>query len=296
LLGFFASTCASRDPHCAFLSSSWASVTGESAFCGPNFCYAALPLDLVVDPFHEDLPCESWDTEAGSTQAQWQQDWFIYRNLLPEVVEDGFYVDIGAFHPFKLSNTVFFDQCLGWDGICVEPNPSMEPYFRAYRSCRHMRNCVWSSRRSARLDCSTDAIECTVTDEHVQKGFAATCLPLEEVIPKDRTVHVLSVDAEGAEVEIFRDFNFSAYDIRVVVVEVGSPTRYMQMDAIFLPQGYVKVGVMGGDWVYARWPWTKPLALPGNFRSYTEGILQDYFAYMDPDTHELIGVVNYSRS
>ena len=50
-------------------------------------------------------------------------------------VERGFYIDIGAFHPFKLSNTVFFDQCLGWEGICVEPNPyrrcHLESAFRA---------------------------------------------------------------------------------------------------------------------------------------------------------------------
>ena len=48
-----------------------------------------------------------------SSQAQWQQDWFIYQNLFPSKVENGLYVDVGAFHPFKLSNTVFFDQCLG---------------------------------------------------------------------------------------------------------------------------------------------------------------------------------------
>ena len=34
-----------------------------------------------------------------------------------------------------------------WEGICVEPNPSMEPYFRAHRTCRHMRNCAWSKRK-----------------------------------------------------------------------------------------------------------------------------------------------------
>jgi len=162
-----------------------------------------------------------------------------------------------------------------------------------------MRNCAWSKRKKVRLDCSTDAIECTVTDlmeeQHGPKGFGATCLPLTDILPRDRTVHVLSVDAEGAEVEIFRDFPFADYDVRVVVVEVGSPTRYMQMDAIFLPQGYVKVGIMGGDWIYAKWPWTRPLALPDTFSTYMPGILSDYFAWMDPDTHELTGKANYTK-
>ena len=41
----------------------------------------------------------------------------------------------------------------------------------------------------------TDLME----EQHGPKGFGATCLPLTDILPRDRTVHVLSVDAEGAE-------------------------------------------------------------------------------------------------
>jgi hypothetical protein len=35
----------------------------------------------------------------------------------------GVYVDVGSNHPTELSNTAFFDKCLGWRGVCIEPQP-----------------------------------------------------------------------------------------------------------------------------------------------------------------------------
>ena len=34
----------------------------------------------------------------------------------------GFYIDSGANEWRYNSNTFFYDVCLGWDGLCVEPN------------------------------------------------------------------------------------------------------------------------------------------------------------------------------
>jgi FkbM family methyltransferase len=44
----------------------------------------------------------------------------------------GFFVDVGAHHPRRFSNTYFFYQ-QGWSGINIEPNPSA---FRAFLSAR----------------------------------------------------------------------------------------------------------------------------------------------------------------
>ena len=44
----------------------------------------------------------------------------------------GFYVDVGAFHPFLFSNTAAL-SLLGWRGINVEPNPDMAERLRRAR-------------------------------------------------------------------------------------------------------------------------------------------------------------------
>jgi hypothetical protein len=52
----------------------------------------------------------------------------------------GFYVDVGAHHPMRLSNTYSFYK-LGWRGINIEPNPDSFNLFTKYRSKDINLNC-----------------------------------------------------------------------------------------------------------------------------------------------------------
>lgn len=44
----------------------------------------------------------------------------------------GFYVDVGAHHPFRQSNTAYL-WCLGWNGVNVDANPRCIEIFRKVR-------------------------------------------------------------------------------------------------------------------------------------------------------------------
>jgi hypothetical protein len=44
----------------------------------------------------------------------------------------GFYVDIGAHHPYRFSNTAIF-YAKGWSGINIEPTPTLIQAFYKYR-------------------------------------------------------------------------------------------------------------------------------------------------------------------
>lgn len=81
--------------------------------------------------------------------------------------------------------------------------------------------------------------------------FNATCLPLEELLRDVGRIDYMSVDAENSELEIFRDFPFHKFDIRVINVEIQA-VNYYGMDAILLRNGYAKVAILGGDHVYAK--------------------------------------------
>lgn len=45
------------------------------------------------------------------------------------------YADVAANHFKRISNTYFYDRCLGWRGLCVEPNPRYHAELRQKRSC-----------------------------------------------------------------------------------------------------------------------------------------------------------------
>jgi len=47
--------------------------------------------------------------------------------------KNGFYVDVGAHHPFRFSNTYKFYE-KGWSGINIEPNPEDFHLFSKYRN------------------------------------------------------------------------------------------------------------------------------------------------------------------
>src|ERR1700687_2725090 len=44
----------------------------------------------------------------------------------------GFFVDVGAHHPYRYSNTLFFYR-KGWRGINIEPTPGATKLFNTFR-------------------------------------------------------------------------------------------------------------------------------------------------------------------
>eukprot|EP00397_Hematodinium_sp_SG-2012_P048949 GEMP01056269.1.p1 GENE.GEMP01056269.1~~GEMP01056269.1.p1 ORF type:complete len:257 (+),score=52.68 GEMP01056269.1:632-1402(+) len=214
-------------------------------------------IDKVIATFPTD--CAAFrNLDSAGTLAQWEQDIFVLQHFFPYVPRNLTYVDVGAFHPFKLSNTAMFEKCLDWSGICIEPNPTMRGRFLQYRPrCELKMNCAWSSTREVSMAYVKDSIEATVpmdtdsADEPMKGRFNATCLSLEELLGDITHVDYMSVDAENSELEIFRDFPFERYDIRVISIEIQA-VNYYGMDAVLLRQGYAKVAILGGDHIYAK--------------------------------------------
>jgi hypothetical protein len=48
----------------------------------------------------------------------------------------------GANSPEQNSNTLFFEKCLGWEGICVEANPDLAKAFTGRRKCKIENVCI----------------------------------------------------------------------------------------------------------------------------------------------------------
>lgn len=68
--------------------------------------------------------------------SQYGQDRTLWDRLFKNSTGPEFYyADVAANHYKHLSNTYFFDRCLGWSGVCVEPNPVYWAELRSKRSC-----------------------------------------------------------------------------------------------------------------------------------------------------------------
>mmetsp|Transcript_41400 Transcript_41400/g.89758 ORF Transcript_41400/g.89758 Transcript_41400/m.89758 type:complete len:498 (+) Transcript_41400:69-1562(+) len=321
LLAHFGASCGPGDHGCRSLQTAWRDVAGEAASCGRHFCGAAVTPEALMNVNMPSIDCDGMinSASAQSDASQWQQDWFVYKNFFRGSSLDvagaasgdrqGVFVDVGAFHPIHLSNTYFFERCLGWRGLCVEPNPSMHKYFEAYRpSCELVKNCVWSHPRRVVMSFQKDPIEAYIREDETHDGsqtdssgssgavkitgggsrpeFVAECRTLKDILAsqglgRPKLVDFLSVDAEAAEVEIFRDFPFDEFDIQVINVEVQAK-NYYDLDNIILNAGYAKIAVLGGDHVYAKLDFA--LKFPARMAAWRQALAKDFWSHEAPKT------------
>lgn len=177
--------------------------------------------------------------EAGVGQYDWKYLRFSYAQLgedliiealLPE--KQGFYVDVGAFHPVQLSNTYLFYR-KGWRGIEIDANPNAAMLFRRRRP------------RDIMVECAVGENEGTVEFNLMESGPTAyvqgagvedaiklkpplrklrvPCRRLDsilgEYLPPNQTIDFMSVDCEGSDLSALRSNDWDRYRPKVVGVE-----------------------------------------------------------------------------
>lgn len=318
----------------------FAEISGQEVYfptvasgCGQNLCFCHAHSDAFYD-FNLEFLCK--EGEPVHFASQWSQDYFLVHNVFGEETRGrGVYVDVGSSHPFHLSNTAFVDSCMGWRGLCLEPNPRLKHMIQGLRGCQVVDACAWANETTMKfangleLAARTDKTELKPSlpgeiseDLWVSETFfEARCAPLHQLLlegmakllkpgdlqdvlrEKQRPrIDLISVDAEGAEMEIFRDFPFQSWDIRCIIVETSRRTS-MALDSLFLPQGFVKVAVLGKDAIYLStsqlktYPITGQLHLPtaiywnepGSDSEFTDYVRFQRFFGLDGDLDEDVG-------
>lgn len=74
-------------------------------------------------------------------------DWFLYTSVFGEKWHASkkrrpTYLDIAANHAKRWSASWFFDRCMGWDGVCAEPNDIYWDELRSQRHCQLIDTCL----------------------------------------------------------------------------------------------------------------------------------------------------------
>lgn len=145
---------------------------------------------------------------------------------------NGFYVDVGAYHPTKGSNTHLLRR-RGWRGINIDLDEAKILAFRLLRPgdlsivaavsdravVRHVYTDKWYSTRatlSAEIADGADAGEFSRTREVTTTTLTAI---LDASTFRDRPIDLLNVDVEGEDVNVLRGLDFSRYRPALILVE-----------------------------------------------------------------------------
>jgi FkbM family methyltransferase len=166
--------------------------------------------------------------------------------------QDGFFIELGASNGVELSNTLFFERFLDWNGICIEPNPKFKDELSKNRKCHICNFCV-SSIDDREIDFSVCGYESGAVEtagpftksEDVIKVKTKTMESILKMYNAPSVIDYLSLDVEGHEYEILKTFPFDKYIIKCITVEhnephTGSEMRYKIRD-ILVKNGYVFV-------------------------------------------------------
>ena len=154
-------------------------------------------------------------------------------------INNGFYVDVGAYHPFFWNNTYLLFK-KKWEGINIDVNSVSIEIFNSARPNDYNVNCAITNKNKKYVKYYSrnmiNALATTVKSAaktSFLKGNYVTqkvrCSKQNAVIAKtkfkNRKIDFLNIDTEKNEVEVLKSLNFKKYKPKLILVEIHSKNK-----------------------------------------------------------------------
>ena len=145
--------------------------------------------------------------------------------------KDGYFIELGACDGLYLSNTLFFERNLNWNGICIEPNDNYIKELNANRKCNISNELVYSCE-GEKVNFALSEAASGIIDENIgpftrkDQSVLKTTTTLGNILDKFNAPNIidyLSLDVEGQEYNILSTFPFDKYKFRCITVEHNAP-------------------------------------------------------------------------
>jgi FkbM family methyltransferase len=171
---------------------------------------------------------------SRSSYAQEGEDLVLSRIFEKLGLRIGFFVDVGAHHPTRYSNTYLFYK-KGWRGINVDARPGVQKLFD------------WKRPRDINVECGVSdvpgvikyfmfnesALNTFSPEEAAKKNVAPYFIEeikelpvrsltsiLDEYLPVKQRVDFLTVDVEGLDYQVMNSLDFDKYRPMVIALEI----------------------------------------------------------------------------
>ena len=176
--------------------------------------------------------------------------------------KDGFFLEIGACNGFKLSNSLVLEKH-GWKGIVSEPNPIWHNKL-INRKCIISKKAVFSkSGLKLKFKSVEKYPELSGLEQYLEKDNnyefrnnantnEVETISLNDLIEEnasENNIDYISIDTEGSEYEILKNFNFKKYNVEIITVEHNFVEK--KRDLIFdliTSHNYVRVFTNISQW------------------------------------------------
>ena len=162
--------------------------------------------------------------------AQLDQDAWI-ESLFPTGYK-GYFVDIGAATGKHISNSYHLEVNLGWNGICVEPNPQSYAELKVVRKCSSFNLAIADRTGTAKFTLKGEMSQIVFENDAENLdifggGPSGNIIDDEVITPSEllrradapQVIDYLSLDTEGNERYILSIFPFHNYKVKAITVE-----------------------------------------------------------------------------
>lgn len=173
-----------------------------------------------------------FDVYAKKSYSQEGEDIILRRIFAGK--KSGFFVDVGAHHPRRFSNTFHFYQ-QGWRGMNIEPNPDVVSLFRTARRrdvnlqlgiSDHSGTLTYYSFDEPALNTFDTAIVERRISESSCRAPKAIQIPVDSLanvlskhLPKNQAIDFLTIDVEGLDLAVLRSNDWKRFRPACVLVE-----------------------------------------------------------------------------
>lgn len=162
------------------------------------------------------------------------EDMILHRFFEQKNNTKGFYVDVGAHHPTRFSNTFIF-YLKGWRGINIEPTPGSKSIFDSMRPGDINIECASGLSGTAKFFVLNEGALSTFdayrakeicamnSSYHIIKTLDIDKIPLSTILEKHlgigRQIDFLNIDVEDLDLEVAQSNDWTKFRPTLVLIE-----------------------------------------------------------------------------
>lgn len=146
--------------------------------------------------------------------------------------QNGFYIDVGAHHPRRFSNTYYFYK-RGWRGINIDATPgSMKLFDKKRKRDANVEVPISASPQVLTYHIFEEGAYNTFSPELAERNKNLTSLVkevnlttkklsevLDQHIPQGQEIDFFSIDVEGFDLEVLQSNDWNKYKPRFILIE-----------------------------------------------------------------------------
>lgn len=199
---------------------------------------------------------------SRKSYSQFGEDLVLSSFMFDDRIKQGFYVDVGSYHPKKYSNTNFYYK-QGWSGINIDAKPGSMRIFKRLRK-RDVNIESGISVQNDNVDfflfyeSAFNTFSKELADSYIKQGVKLNKkiivktrrleAVLDEYLPQDKKIDFLTIDVEGLDLNVLQSNNWERYKPRYIMIEMHnldiSNIKENKVYSFLLSKGYKLVSIV----------------------------------------------------